>query len=371
MRKRKSPRLWGAAAAALAVSAVLLTLAGAAGAYTTAAIYDSIPVATPPNVPSQPFQAQQTAEFGDHIQFAGTNRYLTTVTVLMSAHSKHSDYLAFSPLGWVWPITLKLYNVIPGSPPSLGPVITSQTVNQPIPWRPEHDASCPGDSWLASDNQCYTGLAFKIIFDFTGLNLFLPNELIWGISYNTQTWGANPTGVGGPYDSLNMGLNNIAPPTTGTDPNDDDVWWNTSTASLYTDGGAGGVGTFRRDTCWGVCAGGPYIPAATFVASDTPPSPTAVTMRSFTAKRSAGTTTLRWRTGSETAALGYNVYGEVQGTRVKVNTRLIASRAGVAGSSYSFTYRQPEHSRAVVRFWIQAVSTAGSRTWFGPARVGS
>src|SRR5207248_4089929 len=39
----------------------------------------------------------------------------------------------------------------------------------------------------------------------------------------------------------------------------DDVFWSTSTAGWYTDGGAAGVGIFRRDTAWA-----PYVPMASF-----------------------------------------------------------------------------------------------------------
>jgi hypothetical protein len=45
------------------------------------------------------------------------------------------------------------------------------------------------------------------------------------------------------------------------------VFWNTSYAGFYADGGAGGVGTFRQDTNW---AGD--VPAVQFTA--TAPSPT-------------------------------------------------------------------------------------------------
>src|SRR5262249_11263711 len=72
---------------------------------------------------------------------------------------------------------------------------------------------------------------------------------IYGVSYNTQTWGYNPIGVGGPYVSLNFGLAQV-PPTVGSNPFPDTGYWNTQTAANYADGGAGGVGVFRRDTNW-------------------------------------------------------------------------------------------------------------------------
>jgi len=31
--------------------------------------------------------------------------------------------------------------------------------------------------------------------------LVVPQQFIYGLAFNTETWGANPTGVDGPYDS--------------------------------------------------------------------------------------------------------------------------------------------------------------------------
>jgi hypothetical protein len=38
--------------------------------------------------------------------------------------------------------------------------------------------------------------------------------------------------------------------TVGSDANTDAVFWNTSYAGFYADGGASAVGTFREDTNW-------------------------------------------------------------------------------------------------------------------------
>ncbi len=61
--------------------------------------------------------------------------------------------------------------------------------------------------------------------------------------------GREPDWRAGPYNSLNFGLADVAP-TVGTDVNPDDAYWNTKTASNYTDGGAAGAGVFRQDTNW-------------------------------------------------------------------------------------------------------------------------
>jgi hypothetical protein len=57
--------------------------------------------------------------------------------------------------------------------------------------------------------------------------------------------------VDGPYDSLNFGVlgdgTNPVAPSVGSDLVANSAYWNTSTASDYGDGGAGGTGTFRLD----------------------------------------------------------------------------------------------------------------------------
>lgn len=57
-------------------------------------------------------------------------------------------------------------------------------------------------------------------------------------------------------------------------------------------------------------------------------SPTAVVVRSFSAVRSGLVVTLRWRTGSEAALLGFKVYRERAGVRKRLNQRLLPAGAG-------------------------------------------
>src|SRR5262249_812888 len=202
--------------------------------------YNSIPGPLPPNLPSLGYQANQTAEFGDLIQFTGTSLAVTHVTLVMSDWALASDWPSFNtgPTG-NHPITLNLYNVNNSGPnPAPGTLIATRTNTFPIPWRPVADPTCPGGTaWRAGDLNCYNGLAFTITFDFTGTTV--PSQIIYGVSYNTLTWGYNPIGVDGPYESLNFGLTTAAP-STGSNPFPDTAYWNTTTAGNYADGGAGG-----------------------------------------------------------------------------------------------------------------------------------
>lgn len=221
-------------------------------------VFNSLLSPVPPNVPSQAFQAQQTAEFGDAITLAGTARKGVSATLLMSDWALHSDYPAMSNAGFFHPITLNIYSD-PGHAVAHTPDIGSFTQNFLIPWRPAADPTCPGGTaWRAGNGLCYNGFAFTIEFLLGGV--VLPNTFIYGVAYNTNTWGYAPIGASGPYESLNVGLNSIPPQVTvGTDNDLDDVYWNTKTASRYADGGLAGVGVFRRDTAWT-----PYVPAIKF-----------------------------------------------------------------------------------------------------------
>ncbi|MHB1312943.1 MAG: hypothetical protein ACYC3L_13085 [Gemmatimonadaceae bacterium] len=214
--------------------------------------YNAIPMQLPGNVPSQPFQAQQTAEFGDHVALAGTARQALSATVLMSDWAKHSGFPEMDSAGYTHPITLNIYGVDKSGPvPALGVLLATVTQDMFIPWRPEADPACTDGRWLASDGTCYSGIAFTIAFDLRALALTLPDEFIFGVAYNTNTWGYQPIGQHGPYESLNVGLANVGgvpvPPSVGSDVEATAVFWNTKTAAWYADGGAGGVGIFRRD----------------------------------------------------------------------------------------------------------------------------
>ncbi len=78
----------------------------------------------------------------------------------------------------------------------------------------------------------------------------LPDDVIIGVAFNTADYGQAPIGAAGPYNSLNVGVPTGQTATVGTDDNADNVFWNTSYAPFYADGGAAGFGIFRQDTNW-------------------------------------------------------------------------------------------------------------------------
>lgn len=104
-----------------------------------------------------------------------------------------------------------------------------------------------------------------------------------------------------------------------------------------------------------------YFDCLTLTLSATTP----VRFRSLAATRSPAGVVVRWRTASELRTLGFNVYREVGGRRVRTNRTLIAAKGR---GSYSFLDRAAPR-QASVRYWIQEVALDGSRTWHGPVRL--
>ena len=238
------------AASAVLSLAIIFVLSSAVGA-NAAVIFDNTLVPLPANVPSLGYQAEQTSEFGNELSFAGTSRNLANVQIVMSDGAIQTNWPGFGDAtGYDQSITLNFYN--PGSGTTVGTLIASKSEIVHVPWYTPNSA---------------TGIAFPVNFDFTGVTV--PDTVIFGVAYNTQTYGANPIGVPGPYISLNYGVAVVAP-SVGTDVNPDDAYWNTSRASNYADGGAAGVGTFREDTGW--------APYAAMIQVSTVPEPTSMVM---------------------------------------------------------------------------------------------
>jgi hypothetical protein len=242
----------------LALCGLLISLAPLAFA-DGVVVYNTIPNPLPPNVPSEPYEAVSSYEFGGLIQFAGNSSYsLSSATVAMSDWALASTYSSqfgttingatITSSGFTVPLTLNLYNVGTGN--AVGSLIGTDTINAFIPWRPEPTpSSCSGiyNPYLASNGGCYNGLLSTVTFNLSGLNV--PGEIVYGLSFNTTDYGTSPTGVLGPYDSLNFGLSESAP-TVGSNPDPGTVYWETAYPGFYADKGAGGIGTFRADTGW-------------------------------------------------------------------------------------------------------------------------
>ena len=259
---------------------ILLGLLGASPALGQV-IYDSTVSPLPGNLPSVGAEAYAFNQFGDGVTFAGTSRNLRTVTVTLSSwgcqsgHWYSDDCVTTPGATFTVPITFNIYNA--GSP-APGSLIATRTQTFSVPYRPSADnTNCTGGRWYqASTGTCFNGLANNITFDFSSLNVSLPNSVVYGIVYNTTSYGPSPIGTsaacfsssgGCPYDSLNIALAPVV--TVGTKPYFDTLYQNTLYAGNYCDNGLAGTGTFRLDSPTSACWAG-FVPAAQFTAANPP-----------------------------------------------------------------------------------------------------
>ena len=106
-------------------------------------------------------------------------------------------------------------------------------------------------------------------------------------------------------------------------------------------------------------------------------APTKITLRSFSAqygndKNGASRVVLTWKTGGESHNLGFNVYREVNGSRVRVNPSIIAGSALMmrgalarhAAKSYAWIDTSTPISGAT--YWLEDIDVSGTRTMHGP-----
>lgn len=264
--------------AVVVVALVALTagIASAAGPQGNVA-YNSVPNDLPGNVPSQPFQAQQTSEFGDSVILAPGGRHARFVDVIMSSWACESgawfsgDCATSRNATFDHPITLNLYSVneATGDPDEL---LLTRNQTFAIPFRPSADpVNCTGGTWHSkADDACYNGFANRITFRLDG-SVTLPDAVIWTVAFNTTTYGAEPIGPaacsptpqGCPYDSLNVGVESFeGQPSKGTDTDENAAILHAAFPFNYCDGGAGGFNELRLDDSAGPCWEG-FRPLAT------------------------------------------------------------------------------------------------------------
>ena len=125
------------------------------------------------------------------------------------------------------------------------------------------DPTCPdtgygaGFAWKSAGGTCYNGYAFNLTFDLTGQNISAPDNMVFGIAYNTQSWGAAPIGTDGPYTSLNVATYpGVATPAgvsrrpSGRLPIRRSCSGHRDRRQLHGSWSLG-VGIFRQDTNWG------------------------------------------------------------------------------------------------------------------------
>ncbi len=113
--------------------------------------------------------------------------------------------------------------------------------------------------------------------------------------------------------------------------------------------------------------------------TETITAPTSVTLRTFSAhqgsdKNGASRVMLTWKTGGEAHNLGFNVYREQNGNRVRMNSSMIAGSALLmsgalpkhAGRSYAWI---DPSAASGASYWLEDVDVNGTRTMHGPISV--
>lgn len=249
-----------AAKLAAALFAATAMMAIAAGTASAASVYNNISKPLPGNLPSWGFQATQTAEFGGLVEFAGTARKEPAVTVVMSSWACEfgtGATCASAPNAtFRQQITLDIYKVnATSNEPEGAPISTTQQTFE-IPYRPSERTQCPetgeGKGW---GKECFLGKTHEITFHPTEV-VTLPAKAIIAVAYNTQSYGANPTGVEGPYNSLNVAVTEpkvegeVVKPSVGKDPLPEYTYLNSTNAAAYEPEPHGTVGTFSLANGW-------------------------------------------------------------------------------------------------------------------------
>jgi len=114
--------------------------------------------------------------------------------------------------------------------------------------------------------------------------------------------------------------------------------------------------------------------------TETITSPTSITLQSFSAhtgmdKNGANRVVLTWKTGGEVHNLGFNLYREESGNRVRVNPSLIAGSALLMSgampkhASRSYAWIDPSAGAETGSYWLEDVDVNGTRTMHGPVTV--
>ncbi|MDB4638441.1 DUF5011 domain-containing protein [bacterium] len=190
-------------------------------------LFQRIPEIDQPSYPSYGLNGKPDIGLGDLVDLETDNQRLESVDVAMVNFAQAATWPQLAEEnseGYLYPLTLTIYRVL-GDDLFL---VTEKTQDVLIPWRPatlDDGGEYP-----------YGGRAFRARFNFTE-EKFLAGNLALVISYNTSEGGPAPLGVAGPYDSLNVALNDDTP-LVGSDDNPSRVVRQTA-SRIYQSGAFG------------------------------------------------------------------------------------------------------------------------------------
>jgi hypothetical protein len=103
--------------------------------------------------------------------------------------------------------------------------------------------------------------------------------------------------------------------------------------------------------------------------------PTAIQLVDCTATAYDDGTVLEWQTAYEVDNLGFNIFREENGKRVRVNQQIIAGSALLAGpttrlgAGYSYSWKDSTADRQNAVYWLEEIDLNGGTTCHGPVSV--
>ena len=195
-------------------------------------IFSTIPEVHPESSASLSFHTWGIYEYGGLAVLDGTMRDLNRVEVgfvswaCEDGKPNNPDQLcATNPgTGFLHPITVNLYEEGEGG--AIGELLGTVTQSTFVPYRPSSNVEeCPatnnnGSGFLRSDTgECANGLYFVASFDFSGLDLTLPDRVIVSSTYDSSNGGYNPMGPitegEDGFNVLNMAIEGMSPARVG------------------------------------------------------------------------------------------------------------------------------------------------------------
>ena len=235
----------------------------------------------------------------------------------------------------------------------LGPSITAGTASITI--------SLNGASGCVSGAVAFSGVA--------SVGAQVTNSCLLVCTTNASVTGITSPGTGGVvYDALVADLPSTASPALVVTQE-----WQCSPGSTCANNkilGAGGVSGPSTSAGWSLSAA--LSPWAMMAVPLTPTSTTAVKVNSLTATRHEDGNLIELKTGREISSLGFNLYREQNGQRVRLNSSLLAGTSLLAGpkttltSGYSHVWLDKPPAGGEGAYWVEEVDLNGDHTMFGP-----
>lgn len=233
---------------AAAVASVLLLAPVAAYALDETAapaaggiVYQTIPSVQPVGSPSLAFAAHGIHEYGSLAVLGGTARGLERVEIALVSWACEKGYyhLVTKPCvtgegtGFEHPVRVNIY--AENEDGTLGELLGTREEQIFVPFRPSSDdEKCEpleeGHRFYdeASD-ECHLGLYFVASFDFSGLDVRLPDRVIVSTTFNTSVSGYEPLGADAAgiasIDLLSLAIGGAVPAVVGTVESALYVYW--------------------------------------------------------------------------------------------------------------------------------------------------